>query len=103
MRFVPPLAALSAAAVTFDGDEQARARPMARCCPRCAAFGVHVDGDGAAVSVRGTGGVAGGTVEIDASASSQFVSGLLLSGAASTADCRSSTPATACRRRRTSR
>ena len=31
--------------------------------------------------MHGTGSVAGGTVEIDASASSQFVSGLLLSGA----------------------
>ena len=34
--------------------------------------------------MRGDGSVAGGTVEIDASASSQFVSGLLLSGAAFT-------------------
>ena len=32
-------------------------------------------------SVTGTGSVRGGTVEIDASSSSQFVSGLMLSGA----------------------
>src|ERR1700722_9928019 len=29
LRFVPPLAALSLATVTFDGDEQARGRPLA--------------------------------------------------------------------------
>ncbi|HMZ15997.1 MAG TPA: 3-phosphoshikimate 1-carboxyvinyltransferase, partial [Mycobacterium sp.] len=29
LRFVPPLAALSTAEVTFDGDAQARARPIA--------------------------------------------------------------------------
>jgi len=45
---------------------------------------VDIDGDGLPFSVRGAGSVAGGTVEIDASASSQFVSGLLLSGAAFT-------------------
>jgi 3-phosphoshikimate 1-carboxyvinyltransferase len=45
---------------------------------------VDIDGDGLPFAVRGTGSVAGGTVEIDASASSQFVSGLLLSGAAFT-------------------
>jgi len=47
-------------------------------------LGVEIDGDGLPFSVRGAGSVAGGTVEIDASASSQFVSGLLLSGAAFT-------------------
>ena len=45
---------------------------------------MDIDGDGLPFSVRGAGSVAGGTVEIDASASSQFVSGLLLSGAAFT-------------------
>jgi len=45
---------------------------------------VDIDGDALPFSVRGTGSVAGGTVEIDASASSQFVSGLLLAGAAFT-------------------
>jgi 3-phosphoshikimate 1-carboxyvinyltransferase len=45
---------------------------------------VDIDGDGLPFSVLGSGSVAGGTVEIDASASSQFVSGLLLSGASFT-------------------
>jgi 3-phosphoshikimate 1-carboxyvinyltransferase len=82
LRFVPPLAALGTEVVTFDGDEQARARPIAPLLSALRRLGVDVDGDGLPFSVRGTGGAAGGTVEIDASASSQFVSGLLLSGAA---------------------
>lgn len=81
LRFVPPLAALSATTVTFDGDEQARARPIAPLLNALRSLGVDVDGDGLPFRVHGAGSVAGGSVEIDASASSQFVSGLLLSGA----------------------
>lgn len=81
LRFVPPLAALSTATVTFDGDEQARARPIAPLLDALRGLGVDIDGDALPFAVRGAGSVAGGTVEIDASASSQFVSGLLLSGA----------------------
>ncbi|MCZ8379377.1 3-phosphoshikimate 1-carboxyvinyltransferase [Mycobacterium sp. CPCC 205372] len=84
LRFVPPLAALGTQTVTFDGDEQARARPIAPLLDGLRALGVGVDGDGLPFQVSGGGSVAGGTVEIDASASSQFVSGLLLSGAAFT-------------------
>ena len=84
LRFVPPVAALSSQTVTFDGDEQARTRPIAVLLDALRGLGVTIDGDGLPFSVRGTGSVAGGTVEIDASASSQFVSGLLLSGAAFT-------------------
>lgn len=82
LRFVPPLAALSAAAVTFDGDEQARARPIGPLLSALAGLGVDIDGAGLPFTVRGHGAVRGGTVHIDASASSQFVSGLLLCGAA---------------------
>jgi 3-phosphoshikimate 1-carboxyvinyltransferase len=84
LRFVPPLAALSAAPVTFDGDEQARARPIAPLLDALRGLGVHVDGTGLPFRVQGGGSVAGGTVAIDASASSQFVSGLLLCGASFT-------------------
>ena len=84
LRFVPPLAALSDAEVRFDGDEQARARPIAPLLDALRALGVEIDGDGLPFTVRGRGSVAGGTVHIDASSSSQFVSGLLLSGAAFT-------------------
>jgi 3-phosphoshikimate 1-carboxyvinyltransferase len=82
LRFVPPVAALGTGTVTFDGDEQARARPIAPLLAALRGLGVDVDGDGLPFRVRGGGSVPGGTVEIDASASSQFVSGLLLSGAA---------------------
>ena len=82
LRFLPPVAALSTQSVLFDGDEQARARPIAPLLDALRGLGVDIDGDGLPFSVRGAGSVAGGTVEIDASASSQFVSGLLLSAAA---------------------
>ena len=78
LRFVPPLAALADAVVEFDGDEQARARPIAPLLDALRGLGVGIDGSGLPFRVRGGGSVAGGTVAIDASASSQFVSGLLL-------------------------
>jgi 3-phosphoshikimate 1-carboxyvinyltransferase len=81
LRFVPPVAALGTEVVTFDGDEQARSRPIAPLLDALRGLGVALDGDGLPFRVHGRGSVAGGTVEIDASASSQFVSGLLLSGA----------------------
>ncbi|PZF81262.1 3-phosphoshikimate 1-carboxyvinyltransferase [Jiangella anatolica] len=84
MRFVPPVAALAAGAVRFDGDPQARLRPMGTVLDALRALGVTVDDGGRGVLpfiVAGTGAVPGGDVTIDASASSQFVSGLLLAGA----------------------
>ncbi|HEX7321803.1 MAG TPA: 3-phosphoshikimate 1-carboxyvinyltransferase [Mycobacterium sp.] len=81
LRFLPPLAALGNAAVTFVGDEQARARPIAPLLAAMRGLGIDIDGDGLPFTVRGAGSVAGGTVAIDASASSQFVSGLLLAAA----------------------
>jgi 3-phosphoshikimate 1-carboxyvinyltransferase len=79
LRFVPPLAALADSAVEFDGDEQARARPIAPLLDALRGLGVRIDGAGLPFRVLGIGSVAGGAVAIDASASSQFVSGLLLS------------------------
>jgi 3-phosphoshikimate 1-carboxyvinyltransferase len=87
LRFVPPLAAIGLGPgryVTFDGDEQARVRPIVPLLNALRGLGVDVDGDGLPFRVRGAGSVAGGSVEIDASASSQFVSGLLLAGASFT-------------------
>lgn len=84
MRFLPPIAALADGPVRFDGDERARARPMATTITSLRALGVPVDDDGAGTlpfTVDGTGSVAGGRVLIDASESSQFVSGLLLAAA----------------------
>lgn len=82
MRFVPPVAALADGAVAFDGDEGARRRPMATTIDSLRALGVAVDGGPSLpFTVRGTGAVHGGEVTIDASASSQFLSALLLSAA----------------------
>src|SRR6201996_6884604 len=65
LRFVPPLAALSVGTVTFDGDEQARVRPIAPLLDALRGLGVEVDGDGLPFLVRGVGSVAGGAVDID--------------------------------------
>lgn len=81
MRFLPPLAALADGASTFDGDPAARVRPQSTVLDALRALGADVTGDALPFTVRGTGGLRGGRVEIDASASSQFVSGLLLSAA----------------------
>jgi 3-phosphoshikimate 1-carboxyvinyltransferase len=81
MRFLPPLAALALGPVAFDGDESARRRPMRTTVDALRALGVDVNDDGRGAlpfSLYGTGSVRGGEIAIDASASSQFVSGLLL-------------------------
>jgi 3-phosphoshikimate 1-carboxyvinyltransferase len=84
MRFVPPIAGLADGAVRFDGDPHARSRPMAPVLGALRALGVEVADEGRGglpFTVHGRGSVRGGDVTLDASASSQFVSGLLLSGA----------------------
>src|SRR5919112_2016260 len=68
-------------AVRFDGDPRARERPMGTVLDALRALGARVDGDRLPFTLHATGGLPGGEVVIDASASSQFVSGLLLSGA----------------------
>jgi 3-phosphoshikimate 1-carboxyvinyltransferase len=81
MRFVPPAAALATGEIRFDGDARARERPMGTVLNALRTLGVRVDGDALPFRLSGDGRVPGGSVTIDASASSQFVSGLLLSGA----------------------
>jgi 3-phosphoshikimate 1-carboxyvinyltransferase len=80
MRFVPPVAALRAGDTSFDGDPHARTRPMAEVLGALRTLGVTVasEADRLPFVVAGAGGVRGGTVTIDASTSSQFVSALLL-------------------------
>jgi 3-phosphoshikimate 1-carboxyvinyltransferase len=84
MRFMPPLAALADGPVTFDGDPQARRRPLGALLRALVQLGARIDAaptaDGGALplTVHGTGRISGGEVTIDASASSQLVSGLLL-------------------------
>ncbi|MEV5690421.1 3-phosphoshikimate 1-carboxyvinyltransferase [Micromonospora globbae] len=81
MRFVPPVAGLAEGRITFDGDPQARTRPLGPLIGALRSLGVRIDvagPDSLPLTVVGAGRVAGGEVVIDASASSQLVSGLLL-------------------------
>ncbi|MFL6130433.1 MAG: 3-phosphoshikimate 1-carboxyvinyltransferase [Mycobacteriales bacterium] len=80
-RFVPPLATLADGPVRFDGDARARERPLAPLLAGLRALGGRVDAAGGGslpLTVHGVGRLPGGAAAIDASASSQFVSGLLL-------------------------
>lgn len=84
MRFVPYVAALLRRPVTFDGDAAARVRPMGAVIAGLRALGADVVGgeDGfLPFTVTGSDRVAGGEISLDASGSSQFVSGPLLVGA----------------------
>ena len=83
MRFVPPVAALADGTVRFDGDQQAYARPMAPLLGALKLLGARVDGNGYSLPFNLTGNpqLPGGDITVDASASSQFLSGLLLAGA----------------------
>ena len=82
MRFLPAVAAvLSAAPVAFDGDPRARERPVGALLGALRTLGVPIDDDGRGAlpfTVHGSGSVPGGAVTLDASGSSQLVSGLLL-------------------------
>jgi 3-phosphoshikimate 1-carboxyvinyltransferase len=81
MRFLPAVAALAPAEVAFDGDPRARERPVGALLAALRALGVSIDDGGRGAlpfTVHGTGSVPGGPVTLDASGSSQLVSGLLL-------------------------
>jgi len=81
-RFVPPVAAIGTQRVRFDGDEALYRRPIAPLLAALRKLGATIDGDGLPFTVHGSGGLRGGHVELDSSASSQFLSALLLSGTA---------------------
>ncbi|MFM6847523.1 MAG: 3-phosphoshikimate 1-carboxyvinyltransferase [Terrabacter sp.] len=83
MRFLPAVAALADGPVRLDGDPQARVRPMGPVIDALRALGAEVDDEGGCLplTVHGRGRLAGGSVTMDASASSQFISALLLAGA----------------------
>jgi 3-phosphoshikimate 1-carboxyvinyltransferase len=84
LRFLPPLAALTHADVTFRGDARVSKRPVGPLLDALRALGANVSEDGTGAVpfvVRGRGSVPGGTVTLDASSSSQLVSGLLLAAA----------------------
>jgi 3-phosphoshikimate 1-carboxyvinyltransferase len=84
MRFLPPVAALADGPVAFYGDTHAGQRPMAQVIDSLRTLGASIDDGGRGglpFTVNGSGRMPGGSVTLDASASSQFVSALLLTGA----------------------
>jgi len=83
MRFLPAVAALADGPVRLDGDPQSRVRPMGPVVDALRVLGADLDdSDGhLPVTVHGRGRMPGGSVTMDASASSQFISALLLAGA----------------------
>ncbi|CAM3179591.1 3-phosphoshikimate 1-carboxyvinyltransferase [Saccharomonospora xinjiangensis] len=86
-RFTPPLATLGSRTVHFDGDPAIRRRPVGPLLDALRTLGADIDdgGRGAApFTVRGHGNLDGGRVDLDSSASSQFLSALLLSAPAFT-------------------
>mgnify|MGYP006160504147 FL=1 len=81
MRFLPPLAALATGDVAFDGDPRSYERPLGPVIKALEELGISIEHDGRyslPLKLHGTGKIPGGALTIDASASSQFLSALLL-------------------------
>ncbi len=81
MRFLPPLAALANGLISFDGDPRSHQRPLGPVIKALESLGVSIEHQGRyslPLVINGAGYITGGEVEIDASASSQFLSSLLL-------------------------
>ncbi|MDY6048991.1 MAG: 3-phosphoshikimate 1-carboxyvinyltransferase [Corynebacterium sp.] len=80
MRFIPPLAALTSSRVHLDGDAAARRRPLHPLADALTQLGATVTAPQLPLTVIGP--ATGSHVTIDSSSSSQFISALLLAGAA---------------------
>ena len=86
MRFLPPLAALAEGEIAFDGDPRSHERPLGPVIKALEELGVSVNHGGRYSlpltlenkEVKEGKKIRGGEIEIDASASSQFLSALLL-------------------------
>ena len=81
MRFLPPLAALAHGDISFDGDPRSYERPLGPVIKALEELGVVIDHGGRyslPLVIKATGAIPGGELTIDASASSQFLSALLL-------------------------
>ena len=90
MRFVPAISMLANGDVRFDGDEGARVRPMRTMIDAIRALGIEVSDEGSGTlpfTVHGVGRVEVDNVTVDASASSQFVSALMLAAPRFTNGC----------------
>jgi len=83
LRLLLPLAALGDVPVVLDGSPRLRRRPLGAQIAALRVMGARVDelGEPGCPPVRICGPLRGGEVEVDATASSQVVSGLLLAGA----------------------
>ena len=81
MRFLPPLSALAQGDISFDGDPRSYERPLGPVIAALEELGIEIEHDGRyslPLVVKGKGSIPGGALTIDASASSQFLSALLL-------------------------
>jgi 3-phosphoshikimate 1-carboxyvinyltransferase len=83
MRFLPPLAALADGDISFDGDARSYERPLGPVIKALEDLGIEIEHEGRyslPMVMKSRGVIPGGELTIDASASSQFLSALLLVG-----------------------
>ena len=83
MRFLPPLAALASGEISFDGDPRSYERPLGPVISALEELGIEINHGGRyrlPLKISGAGKIPGGSITIDASKSSQFLSALLLIG-----------------------
>ena len=81
MRFLPPVAAMAKGIIHFDGDERSHERPLGPVIKALESLGVSIEHGGRyslPMTINANGQLRGGTVEVDATLSSQFISALLL-------------------------
>jgi 3-phosphoshikimate 1-carboxyvinyltransferase len=87
MRFLPPLSALAVGDISFDGDPRSYERPLAPVIAALEELGIEIEHGGRyslPMVIKSKGVIPGGSLTIDASASSQFLSALLLIGPSTT-------------------
>jgi 3-phosphoshikimate 1-carboxyvinyltransferase len=87
MRFLPPLSALATGDISFDGDPRSYERPLAPVIAALEELGIEIEHGGRyslPMVMKSKGVIPGGSLTIDASASSQFLSALLLIGPSTT-------------------
>ena len=85
MRFLPPIASLATGLIHFDGDARSHERPLEPVIKALEQLGASIEHGNKyrlPLIINGSGGIKGGEVEVDASASSQFISALMLLGPA---------------------
>ena len=85
MRFLPPIASLATGLIHFDGDARSHERPLEPVIKALEQLGASIEHGNKyrlPLTINGSGGIKGGEVEVDASASSQFISALMLLGPA---------------------